>query len=171
MFKHMTVPDITLTFHVETFKECPIIFGKFNSENSNIIRMCIYSVSENFLELFRKFIITNSKLLRVNIKGSSWEPMFWWHTSVFLKVSLSVFVNINWELFDFLDINKMEMYRVGIRSKVNDIKVVSLTNYICAIGTTHSIHHWNSINKHGLNITILIGNLKQSWEYFLSFLK
>ena len=167
----MTMPNITLTFHIKTFKQTSIILSKFHSQNSDIIRVCINCVSENFFELFWVLIISNSKLFRINTDWSSWETMFWWHSSIFLKIMVCVFFNANWELFDFLDVNKVEMYGMCIGSKVDNVKIICFINNISAVGTTHTIHHWNSINKHGINITIFIGHLKQSRKYFLSFFK
>lgn len=167
----MTMPYITLSFHVKALKQFTIIFSKFYSHYSHIIWMCVNSVSEHFLKLLRIFIITHSKLFRIKTQWCSWKPMFWWHTSIFLKVSLSVFFNVDGELFDLLYIYEMEVYGVGVRCKIYDIKIVSISNKISAIGTTHTVHHWHSINKHGINISILIGNFKQSWKYFFPFFK
>ena len=171
MFQHMTVPNIALSFHIKTFKQTAIILGEFHSQNSHIIRMSVNCVSEHLFELFRVLIISNSELFRIDADWSFRESMFWWHSSILLKVSFSVFLNAYGELLDFLDVNEVEMNGMCVRSEIDDVKIISLSNIVCAVGTTHTVHHWNSINKHGINITIFIGNLKQSWKYFFSLFK
>lgn len=70
MLQHMTMPYITLSSHVKTFKLCAIILSKLYSQYSHIIRVSIYCVSKYLLNLFWILVISNSIFFRINA--------FWW---------------------------------------------------------------------------------------------
>lgn len=157
----MTVPDVSLPFDVHTFPIASVILGKFNSQNSHILWLSIKSVFKYLLIFLRLLIFICPKFLRVKRYRNMLKSMLIRLSTINLKVFFCIFLNIKLELLDLLHINKMEMNRMRVRCQINDIEIINISHFICAVCTIHAHHHRSTVDKHSIHIIILIVNLKQ----------
>lgn len=147
---------ITLTSHFKGFKLSTVISSESSSYYSHLLGMGINCISEYFIYFIWINIVPISEILWINNFMNKWKSMFWWPSSIQLKISLWVSSNINRELFDFLHIYEMEMDRMSIRSKIDQVKIIGFTSFKSAAGAFHSIHHGLTINEHGWHLSVFI---------------